>query len=102
MNSCPKKKPGKWSLAIALPFLFAAWLLLVVLNGIEYSRVDSLQDRGLAGLAWLVFLLPAGAVVTRVGYVFEGDLKWRRLARVLEISSILLAFPVCLLLAGRQ
>lgn len=87
---------------IALPFFFAAWLLFIVVNSIEYSRVDSLRNWGFVTFAWLIFLLPVGAVVTRVGYTFEGDLRWRRMARILEILSILLVFPICVMLAGRE
>ena len=103
MENAPKVKPGKWNLVVALPFFFAAWLLFVVLKSIESSRVETFQDWCLVALVWLSFLLPAGAVVTRVRYVLEGDLKWRRRAIVLEVLSILLVFPICLaLMASRH
>jgi len=103
MESTSRVKPGRWNLVIALPFFFAAWFLLIVLKSVEYSRMDALRDWCLVALVGLAFLLPAGAVVTRVGYALAGDMKWRRRARVLEVISILFVFPICLaLVASRQ
>lgn len=94
-------KPSAWGLLIALPFLYAACFLFGVVEEIEYRREETLGDWGFVALAWLIFLLPTGAVVARVGYVLGGDLKWRLWARVLEVVSILVLIPIVLMFAPR-
>lgn len=101
-ESPSREKAGGRNLLVALPFFFCACLLFIVLRSIEYGRVHEFRQWSLVALVWFLFLLSAGAVGARFGYTTSGDPRWRRWARMLEVLSILLVFPICLMLVASR